>query len=384
MISEEDFFEQIREQYASGLPFVAYRKPGNSPASHESTSLTKAVLQQDDALHPVKDFSEKGFVFSPFNQNEKAVLIPCPTEGKGTVVLLSRFQRKKTDTEEKNGQGTPSGRETENTDRGKHMDLVQKGIETIRKGKLEKVVLSRKEEVPVTLCEPVAIFQKLLERYEDAFCYIWFHPKVGLWLGATPETLLRIRGCVLYTMALAGTQKYTGQTRVFWGEKEKQEQQVVTDSIVDSLRFKVKSLKISGAGTHRAGNLLHIRTDIQATLIPEYKTKNIAPLLKSLHPTPAVCGFPKDEARLFILENEGYDRSFYTGFLGELNTDISGQQDGNTENRDSELYVNLRCMQMNGNIATLYVGGGITRDSDPGSEWEETVNKSFTMKKILD
>lgn len=383
MIPEEEFFARIRNQYASGLPFVAYRKPvaGNSPASRGGTTGIKAVLQQNDKLYPVKDFSERGFVFSPFDQGEETVLIPCGAKDDETEVLLSGFAGKKRNSEVQSKQEMSAEGEMEST--GKHMDLVKRGVEAIRKGKLEKVVLSRKEEVAMTNNDPVAIFQKLLERYADAFCYLWFHPKVGLWLGATPETLLRIRGCVLHTMALAGTQKFTGETKVSWGEKEKHEQQVVTDSIVDSLKYKVKSLKISSAKTHRAGNLLHIKTDIQATLTSEYKMENIAPLLKSLHPTPAVCGFPKDEARRFIREHEGYARSFYTGFLGELNTDIPSEQDGNDENRDSELYVNLRCMQINRDTATLYIGGGITRDSDPRAEWEETVSKSLTMKKIL-
>ncbi|UGU16232.1 isochorismate synthase [Sinomicrobium kalidii] len=382
MTSEEDFFEHIRNQYGSALPFVAYRKPvtGRSPEADGNATVIKAILQRDDKLHQVADFSEKGFVFSPFDQNETAVLIPCGTGEKAPEVMISRFESKK-DTSKENE--NLSEKETENADRDRHLQLVRKGIETIRKGKLEKVVLSRAEAVPVKHKDPVAVFRRLLERYEDAFCYLWFHPKIGLWMGATPETLLRIHDGVLYTMALAGTQKYTGQARVSWGEKEKQEQQVVTDSIVDSLKFKVKSLKISGAKTYRAGNLLHIRTDIQAMLISRYKTENIAPLLRSLHPTPAVCGFPKEEARLFIKENENYDRRFYSGFLGELNTNIAEEKKNDTGERDSELYVNLRCMQINGDTATLYVGGGITRDSDPEAEWEETISKSFTMKRIL-
>lgn len=386
MIPSEEFFERIRQQYDSGLPFVAYRKSvaENLRISRESATV-KAILQQDDKLHRVRDFSEKGFVFSPFDQREETVLIPCDVKDKETQILLSGFKGKKQDTDRKEIRDEAlSKKETESGGRDDHMDLVNRGIKLIRKGKLEKVVLSRQEEVSVTENDPVAIFQRLLETYNDAFCYLWFHPKVGLWLGATPETLLRIRGCVLHTMALAGTQKFMGNAKVFWGEKEKQEQQVVTDSIVDSLKYKVKSLKISGAKTHRAGNLLHIKTDIQATLIPEYKIENIGPLLKSLHPTPAVCGFPKEEARSFIKENERYDRSFYTGFLGELNVNIPSEHTDDTENRDSELYVNLRCMKITGNTATIYIGGGITRDSDPEAEWEETVNKSHTMKRILD
>ena len=75
---------------------------------------------------------------------------------------------------------------------------------------------------------------------------------------------------------------------------------------------------------------------------------------------------------MFILENEQYDREFYTGFLGELNI-----------KRQSNLYVNLRCMQVLGNEISVYVGGGITVDNIPEKEWKETEAKSEVMLKAL-
>ena len=111
------------------------------------------------------------------------------------------------------------------------------------------------------------------------------------------------------------------------------------------------------------------------------------------NPTPAVCGLPKDAAKQFILNNENYNREFYTGFLGELN--MKTQQKArlgkrNIENRaytytkrSTQLYVNLRCMQLKGNKAMVYVGGGITQSSIAEREWEETVSKSLVIKSIL-
>ncbi|SFW58592.1 isochorismate synthase [Sinomicrobium oceani] len=378
MTDLSDFFEIIQQHYERGLPFVAYRKSfDDRTGKEEQPGLLKALLQHDDRVFRVRDFSERGFVFSPFDQRKDTLLIPYTESRKMFAVLPVK---PKTDAPDKASdiQDCP-----EQEARELHLQLVRKGVEAIRHGKLKKVVLSRTEEIRIDGEKPIAVFRRLLEHYPDAFCYIWYHPVTGLWLGATPETLLHIKGCVLHTMALAGTQKFRGTTKVDWGEKEKQEQQVVTDAIVDSLRFRVNSLKISAAETHRAGNLLHIKTDIQASLIDGYKKENIASLLNSLHPTPAVCGFPKEEAKRFILENEGYDRSFYSGFLGELHTAIVPATEGASDNTDSALYVNLRCMQLGAHTASLYIGGGITRDSDPKSEWEETCHKAQTMKKIL-
>ena len=120
----------------------------------------------------------------------------------------------------------------------------------------------------------------------------------------------------------------------------------------------------------KAGSIWHIKTDISGSLNASSSLREVVQLL---HPTPAVCGLPKDKSKVFILENEHYDRTFYTGFLGELN--IGDQTD---------LFVNLRCMEIEVAQAHLFMGCGITKDSVPEKEWEESCNKSATMKKILD
>ncbi len=119
----------------------------------------------------------------------------------------------------------------------------------------------------------------------------------------------------------------------------------------------------------------------------------ISKLLKALHPTPAVCGLPRAEAQEFIKHFESYDRSFYTGFLGELNKLEDNSKVRNRRNVENlayktltpatRLFVNLRCMQFKSSINEIYVGGGITKDSIPEDEWEETVNKAQTIASIL-
>ena len=195
-------------------------------------------------------------------------------------------------------------------------------------------------------------------------------------------------------MALAGTQQFNGNTEVEWGEKEKQEQQFVTDSILENLEKAGVSqggMETSEAYTAKAGNLLHLRTDISGRF--SASGVNLEKLLYALHPTPAVCGLPKEKAKNFILSEENYDREFYTGFLGELNLQSSRSRSSNRRNvenlayrtvkKETALFVNLRCMKLSGGTAEIFIGGGITKDSNPEAEWEETVNKSQTMKKVL-
>lgn len=195
-----------------------------------------------------------------------------------------------------------------------------------------------------------------------------------MWTGATPERLLKAEQNKFYSVALAGTRKYEGTTDVNWPNKEKEEQQFVTEYILDNLKNVASEIVVSSPYTAKAGNLLHIKTDIEGVLNEKSTLREVVSVL---HPTPAVCGLPKVTAKDFIIRNEGYDRQYYTGYLGELNKDFTGD-DGETD-----LYVNLRCMQIKDGSAIIYSGCGITKDSVPEKEYTETVNKSMTMKKLI-
>ncbi len=380
---EADFFEKLRTQLKEQRPFVTYRKPILTGKSGE----VKAFLQQDDQLHYTEDFTESGFVFAPFDTSENPILIPENASEKLIFVQVV--------SEEVPAVLTSQKGQIPEVKKSAHIELVRQAVAALKVGEMEKVVLSRREEVELEDKTPLKLFKELLNSYPTAFVYCWYHPKVGCWLGATPETLLKIEGHRFKTMALAGTQKYAGTIDVKWGEKEKQEQQFVTESIIENLQTSgVEDLEISEAYTARAGNLLHIRSDIQGKLsTAAINRSSVDKIISALHPTPAVCGLPKEKAKAFILSGEKYDREFYTGFLGELNLQKNVQRSRtrrNVENmayravkKETDLYVNLRCMKIEDGRALLYIGGGITKDSVPEDEWQETVNKAETMKKVL-
>ena len=133
----------------------------------------------------------------------------------------------------------------------------------------------------------------------------------------------------------------------------------------------MEELNLGGAESVRAGNLWHLKSEIKGKLLSKAK---IGDIVTALHPTPAVCGIPMQAAKTFIMDNENYERTYYTGFLGELNIGDS---------KETHLFVNLRCMELASEKATIFVGGGITSASDPESEWTETQNKSMTMLNII-
>jgi len=103
------------------------------------------------------------------------------------------------------------------------------------------------------------------------------------------------------------------------------------------------------------------------------ESTEIGQLLEILHPTPAVCGYPKKETYKLILENEGYDRRYYSGFIGQLS--LNGKTD---------LFVNLRCMQIMPEKLTFFAGGGLLSYSELEAEWEETEEKLQTMLSLID
>lgn len=333
----------------NNFPLVLYRMPNSNEF--------KCIFQNDSSINYTSDYSENGFVFAPFNDSEKTLIIPfskSERESYSTKIIDFDSQQKADNLSfEKNKQS--------------HINLIQKGIDFIQNGGADKIVLSRIEKVQVKDFNFVDTFRKLLDQYFNAFVYAWFHPLTGLWMGATPESLLNVKGKKFKTMALAGTQSYQGTLDVDWSDKEKQEHQFVTAYIQANLN--IRSLKISQPFTKKAGSLVHICSKFEGELTSENQLHS---LIKSLHPTPAVCGIPKETAKQFILQNENYNREYYTGFLGEVNGETS-----------VNLYVNLRCMKVKNEEIQIFVGGGITKDSDPEKEWEETVLKSEVMKRVL-
>ncbi len=336
-------FEEINILLSAQNPFVCYVKPNEN--------IWNLLVQQNDEI--IDFIGQAGFVFMPFHEG-KQVVIPFEANSfsQGNLENLEKKSAKNFTSEE--------------NQKTSFENLVSKGVSAIQQGEFDKVVLSRK----IVLKEQIAIvetFENLIFTYPTAFRYLFFHPKIGLWMGATPEQLVKINQNQFETVALAGTQLYS--ENVIWATKEIEEQQFVTDYIIAKVKDKVTQLMITDAKTVSAGNLSHLKSFISGELTPDFQAND---LIKALHPTPAVCGLPKEKAIDFILENEGYNRKYYAGFLGEYNKD-----------NQTDLFVNLRCLEVENDVVTIYVGCGITKDSNPGKEFIETENKSMTMRNVL-
>ncbi len=350
----QSLFQKVAHHYTNKLPFTVYCKPNSDNII--------GVFQHDDMLHSISDFTESGFAFVSFN-GEEQYFIPAESSDVYVEKIISDAFYVSKDTAITTNDVAKKAFEL----------LVKKGLEAIEKGTFHKVVLSRKEIVEISNLNIESLLNGLQFNYPNAFNYCFFHPKIGMWFGATPEQFLQTEDVKIKTVALAGTQLFSQSIQ--WKSKEKQEQEFVTDFIVSNLEEFCAAITISEPYTTKAGTIAHLKTDITAEL---HSKNDLGKLIDKLHPTPAVCGFPAGSAKQFILQNEEYKRTFYTGFLGELNIDFT------TFKRDnSDLFVNLRCMNIEKNTAAIYVGCGITKDSIPEMEYIETVNKSMTIRKVI-
>ncbi len=238
--------------------------------------------------------------------------------------------------------------------------------DAVTSGTFRKLVLARTAEVP---CEkdPMTLFERACQMYPRLMIQLFSTEETGTWLIASPEILLEGQGDTMHTVALAGTMPYT-EGYLEWSEKNKKEQHVVEEYILNTLSAFSNDIVKDGPVTMRAGDLAHLRTDFRFHIS---KGNTLGQILASLHPTPAVCGLPKEAAKQFILDHEGICREYYSGFAGPVNI-----------NDETHLYVSLRCAKLS-EKAELFAGGGIMPDSQCLSEWQETENKMKTIANVL-
>ena len=243
-------------------------------------------------------------------------------------------------------------------------------------GTFQKIVLARcADEETLELTDPMQLFLRACQCYPRMFIALVYTERSGWWLTATPEILLEGNGSEWRTIALAGTMKLEGEQldgegeALTWSVKNIQEQRIVTTYITECLERFTSDFHEEGPRTVRAANLVHLRSDFTFSL-PD--SSHIGDLLHALHPTPAVCGLPKQETFRFIVSNEHTPRRYYSGFMGML---------GGVD--DTHLYVSLRCMNIEGNHYHLYAGGGLLKDSTEQQEWQETEAKLETMRRLL-
>lgn len=337
------------------------------------TTSVHLILQTSGEPHVFDNISglneQKGFVISPFSVSQAHPVIVIQgdkiLEGEDAIFnFLETYPFEK----------TYSAASSKRMDEGlanfeKYSSIFEAFHSNVADDNLQKLVLSRTADVERKSSTGLA-FKRACQKYKDNFVYLCYTPESGAWLGSSPEIILSGNKGNWKTDALAGTQKVNNVSdEITWDEKNIYEQGIVMKYMQNQLnKIGVTSVNDTPI-TIYSGDLAHLKSEFRFQL-PD--NNRVGDVLNILHPTPAVCGFPKDKAFKFILENEKYDRAYYTGFIGVLDAD-----------NQTNLYVNLRCMQILPHSLRLYAGGGIMPDSEAQLEWQETDYKLQTILSIL-
>lgn len=360
MISFSEEFRAILETCIHNrLYFAGYRLPGST---HPVT-----CIQTTPDTPEIYDFQQlsasPGFVFAPFE----------PGNGLNGLIIRPDLVIRDQDTRFEPAElpiycTNEPNQEYCSTSFEDYTSGADAILGAIRDGRIRKAVLSRltvleKEET----FSPVRFYEKLLNAYPDAFVYLVNLPGSGIWTAASPELLLSVKAGKGKTMSVAGTQ--AGEDPGPWDQKEREEQEYVSVYIRDILDRMGLVYEQSPTQTIHAANLFHLCNEFSFDLPAGFSTGN---LITELHPTPAVCGFPKVESLKMILEVEKHNREFYTGFAGPVNG-----------KGDMDLFVNLRCMKSTTRQIVFFSGGGYTGMSEIQKEWEETNNKARTLLNVL-
>jgi isochorismate synthase len=255
---------------------------------------------------------------------------------------------------------------------------VERAVERIRSGALEKVVLAREVRVHAARDhDPGAVLGALREVFPACFCWCVGTPELAF-VGASPELLVRRDGARAQSVALAGTTRRSADPAVddHLGEqlarspKEREEQAIVARRIERTLEPVSVWVTVADQPVLvKVHNVQHLGTPIRAQLADPVPAVELAGLLM---PTPAVGGEPSGAALPLIPALEGLDRGWYAGAVGW--TDLA---------EDGEFCVALRCALLRGPVAHLYAGCGIVRDSVPAEELAESEVKLQALLPLL-
>ncbi len=342
--------------------FALYRLPDETVCTLIAQRGKPTKLPSAEELN-----GRSGFVLAPFAVSDDCPLLLLQPERLSTIPIESLEEGADFNFPSEASCPTPNTQHPTREDYARDFSIFHTQLQ---EGHFQKLVLARSKYVAGKKQSPLALFQQACQLYPHAFVAWISTPQSGDWLMATPEVLLRGKGSEWHTMALAGTMEATeGQQNPSWSIKNIQEQRYVATYIMKQLSPFSHQIQEVGPTTVQAANVVHLRSDFHFTLADHTR---IGTLLQALHPTPAVCGLPKDEAWEFVVNNETSRRCYYSGFSGPFQLQDSTQ-----------LFVSLRCMQMGSDGFRLYAGGGLLTDSEEEMEWNETEAKMQAMIQLV-
>lgn len=245
----------------------------------------------------------------------------------------------------------------------------------VRAGRAEKAVLAR--TVRVRGASDVAAALDLLACRSPRSTVFAVARGASCFVGATPESLVRLDGgnavvaCVAGTMPRHGdrARDVAGAAALAASEKERQEHAIVVREARRAIAPLCDDVASDPPRPLALRTVWHLASAVRGRARPGVDLLDLA---AALHPTPAVCGYPRDIALRMIAEREPFDRGWYAGALGWVDSRGEG-----------ELVVALRSALVRDSDAWLFAGCGIVGGSEPEAELAESEAKLRPMLEAL-
>jgi isochorismate synthase len=268
-----------------------------------------------------------------------------------------------------------------------YMQAVAKAVQTIKAGALKKVVLARVLDLELRLPLDLSVLlRRLAEQNHNKYIFSCdlsplFAAASGrrVLLGASPELLIEKRGTDVLSHPLAGSlprsddqaEDMLRAQRLSVSAKNRAEHACVVEAVADVLSPFCRELHVPAEpALVQTAAMWHLGTRVVGRL-RDPALSSLA-LARALHPTPAVCGEPREQAAHLIEALEGFSRDYFAGTVGYC--DARG---------DGEWAVTIRCAEARERSLRLYAGAGIVQDSVPSDELEETTAKLNTMLRAM-
>lgn len=259
------------------------------------------------------------------------------------------------------------------TEQRRFVEVVEAARAAIAAGELEKLVVARSEVVSSDRpFDPWRQLDALSTLAARAITFGWHLGRLGTWLGATPEVLVRICDGKLETSAIAGTARRDEDpngARLLADAKCQLEHDLVVRTMTEELRNFAAELVVADAPHVLVSErLVHLETRMHGTLT----RGSLVEVARALHPTPALGGRPRAASLAWLREHEGLDRGHYGAPIG-----------WEAPNGDGVLAVAIRSALLRDRRAHLFAGAGIVAASDPDAEWRETASKLELARTTL-
>lgn len=256
--------------------------------------------------------------------------------------------------------------------------LVNQALTSISQRDFQKVVLARKTRLKLNeTLKPMLLLQKSQQQNHDCYHFMLAMNEKDCFLGSTPERLLLRQGQTLMTEALAGTARRGENGELdslleCWllqDNKNNIENQLVVDDIFSRLNSICSFVRVERVPhVIKLRQVQHLKRSISACLHQNIRDSH---LLKTLHPTAAIAGYPRNNALDFIVEKETFKRGWYSGSVGYFSRE------------KSEFCVSIRSAYLMDKSIDLYAGAGIVEGSEPEAEWQELNRKTATLQSFF-